>query len=134
MATGKAPLPTEAIRVWQFLREQNATSIERARTDREISEATHIHRRTVVKMCRELIRRGIFALADSSHGRWIGTRAQAVLYKQKLANRISGIGARMAAVDEGLREYDAQLPLFPIDALSIDSSEVTLPAEVARAG
>lgn len=108
------PLSEASLRVWTALQGAGAISREYAMVDRDIAIAADVHERDIIECVDELNERGMFVVAKSAHGRWIGTVQEAIAYCEDLRRRVRNQFAKVRAIKRGiaLRQKQEQLSLF----------------------
>lgn len=88
--------------------------------DRVLAERCRLHKRQIIIAADELLAAGYLALADA-HGRWLGTLAEARVYRAGLHKRGRCVMVRMQHADAAIAKHESaanpddrgQLALFP---------------------
>ena len=106
-----AGLSTTATRLHSALRTGGATTRAGALTDQRLAELTALNVRDQIDAARELLNAGIIVLAacEPPYGRWLGTLAEALAYRDKLLHRVKTTAGRISALDVAIRKNQGQL-------------------------
>lgn len=100
----KAGLSTNAIRLLDVLRREDATSPAAALTDAELARLTFLPHREIIDAAGELLAAGYLVLAGP-HGRWLGDEEAARRYERSLRFRALKILIRRRNLRRALERH-----------------------------
>jgi len=104
------PLGTAATRLLATLRETGADSPDTAAPDHLLARLSHLPHREIIDAARELLNAGVLVLAGPC-GRWLGTLAEALHYREQLLRRVKNTAGRVSALDRAIAAHQRQLSL-----------------------